>query len=337
LVVLAPVVLILAGLGTIWAMTRGEPVASPELTVSPGSATIARGEALQMSILDGTADPRTVSWSSSDLAVASVSSGGLVTGIAPGTASITASAEEGSAVAEVSVTSATVAVDSGSIAGGPPARLALGSTELSFASTDAESSPAPRSVAIEGTGVSRLVTGVRYAPGQRTGWLDARLSGREPPTTLRLSVEPGGLPVGTHRATVAVTSPEGAESTLSVTYVKRAAAEAAPDRDEGSETGPEAPPWTDSYTFEVLDRINDRVSGGAGSAALTAARDTATMIWEVEGSRPRVAAAAAFALAQVELAAGNTGAALEWAERAVDRAPDNDGYRRLRDALRGWR
>jgi serine/threonine-protein kinase len=334
--VLAPVVLIIASIGVIWAMTQGGPVVSMELALTPANATITRGEAVQMVIADGPADSGPVSWRSSDLAVASVSSTGLVTGIAPGTASITATALDRSAVAQISVTSGTPVVDSDPSEPGPPARLALDATALSLESTEAGASPSARSVSIEGANVTALQSRVRYGAGQRTGWLDARLSGTGLPATLTIGVDPGGLPVGEHRATVTVSSAEGPESTLSVTYVKRAAA-VERDPEEGSETQPGVPPWTVSYTFDVLYRINDRVSDGAEGVALTAARDTAMMVWEVEGGRPQVAAAAAFALAQVELAYGNSGAALEWAERAVDRAPDNDGYRRLRDALRGAR
>lgn len=82
------------------------PVAS--VTVSPSSATVARNQAQQLTATvrdsSGNALPgRTVVWTSSASAVAIVSATGLVSGVSPGTATITASSGGVSATAAITV------------------------------------------------------------------------------------------------------------------------------------------------------------------------------------------------------------------------------------------
>ena len=70
------------------------PGAVAAVTVSPSSASIQVGLTVQMAatVVDGQGNEVSgdVSWTSSDPAVASVDSGGLVTGLVAGTATITA-------------------------------------------------------------------------------------------------------------------------------------------------------------------------------------------------------------------------------------------------------
>ncbi|HJR16399.1 MAG TPA: Ig-like domain-containing protein [Gemmatimonadales bacterium] len=89
----------------------GTGLAAPAVatvTVTPPSSTIAPGGTLQLQAViqdaDGTtlAD-REITWSSSDNAVATVSSAGLVTGVAGGSATITGASEGKSGTAEVVV------------------------------------------------------------------------------------------------------------------------------------------------------------------------------------------------------------------------------------------
>src|SRR5437773_2118919 len=107
-----------AGSATITATSEGQsgtsaitvvhvPVAS--VTVSPGSASVPAGSAFQL-----TATPkevngiplsgRTIAWSSSNTAVATVSSSGLVSGVVAGSATITALSEGQSGTAAITVT-----------------------------------------------------------------------------------------------------------------------------------------------------------------------------------------------------------------------------------------
>lgn len=80
--------------------------------VSPASATIEVGETIQLTatVTDSRGDTltnRSVTWSSSDVAVATVNSTGLVEGVAQGTATITAFSEGKNGTATITVTAPT--------------------------------------------------------------------------------------------------------------------------------------------------------------------------------------------------------------------------------------
>ena len=78
-----------------------------DVTVDPATATIAIGEETQLTatVAPEYASIQTVTWSSSDTAIATVDSTGKVTGVAEGTATITATTDDGgfTAVCEVTV------------------------------------------------------------------------------------------------------------------------------------------------------------------------------------------------------------------------------------------
>src|SRR5205823_6466016 len=88
------------------------PVAS--LAISPATATIRVGQTLQLTATPkdsagGALTGRTVTWASSNTAVATVSRSGLVAGVAAGSATITATSERKSSTAAITVTSVSVA------------------------------------------------------------------------------------------------------------------------------------------------------------------------------------------------------------------------------------
>lgn len=90
------------------------PVPANAVVVSPGEATRFVGETVQLSatVTDANGDPlsgRPISWSSSASGVATVSSSGLVTAVAPGTATITASSEGKSGTSTITVKQVPVA------------------------------------------------------------------------------------------------------------------------------------------------------------------------------------------------------------------------------------
>ncbi|HTI64210.1 MAG TPA: Ig-like domain-containing protein, partial [Gemmatimonadaceae bacterium] len=109
------------------------PVAS--VTVAPSSKTLAIGQTVTLvattkdasgNVLTG----RTISWTSSDPSVATVSSSGIVTGASGGTATITATSEGKSGTSTITVTPAPV----GSVTVTPsPASVVLGKTVQLFA------------------------------------------------------------------------------------------------------------------------------------------------------------------------------------------------------------
>ena len=93
--------------GTAAITVTNVPVAS--VTVSPASASVAQGQTTQLSattkdVNGNTLSGRVVTWTSSSTSVATVNGSGLVTGVAAGSATITATSEGQSGTATVTVT-----------------------------------------------------------------------------------------------------------------------------------------------------------------------------------------------------------------------------------------
>ncbi len=89
------------------------PVAT--VTVSPASASVTAGQTVQLTATPkdangNTLTGRTISWTSSNTSVATVSSSGLVSGVVAGSATITATAEGKSGTSAITVTAVTVPV-----------------------------------------------------------------------------------------------------------------------------------------------------------------------------------------------------------------------------------
>jgi glucosylceramidase len=80
------------------------------VSMSPTSASVAAGGTIQLTatVAPGTATNKSVSWSSSNNAIATVNSTGLVTGVASGTATITVTTQDGAKTATVAITVTTV-------------------------------------------------------------------------------------------------------------------------------------------------------------------------------------------------------------------------------------
>src|SRR5204863_2224 len=98
--------------GTSSVTVTNVPVATVDVT--PRSASVQAGQTVQLTATpkDANGAPlsgRTVTWSSSNTAVATVSSSGLVSGVTPGSATITATSEGKSGTSSISVTNVPVA------------------------------------------------------------------------------------------------------------------------------------------------------------------------------------------------------------------------------------
>ena len=151
---LAALVLAIAGCGDggMLVPTRGEVVsiaaAAPNAnkgpggggsvaTVTPEVASLAVGEALQLTALDANNNPVTANWSSSNSAVASVSSSGLLSALAAGEATIQAKTKNRSATMSL-VVSATGAPVASVVVSPSSATVQVGSTtQLSATLRDA--------------------------------------------------------------------------------------------------------------------------------------------------------------------------------------------------------
>ena len=121
------------------AVTVTAPVTAPvaTVTVTPTTAGVVAGQTVQLTATprDAGGTPlggRTVTWASSNTAVATVSATGLVTGVAPGSTVITATSESASGVAAVSVTTAGTSTNPGVVSDLAVAGVTDHSVTLSF-------------------------------------------------------------------------------------------------------------------------------------------------------------------------------------------------------------
>ena len=190
------------------AITVSVPVAS--VVLSPASATVAAGSTEQLTAtpLDANGNPltgRTITWTSGAPGVASVSASGLVTGVAAGSATITATSEgkSGTSAITVPVPVASVTVSPAS------ATLAVGATQqLTATPLDANGTPltgravtwvssTPSVATVDGTG---LVTAL--AGGATT--ITATSEGKSGTAAITVPVSVASVTVTPGSATVAV-------------------------------------------------------------------------------------------------------------------------------------
>jgi hypothetical protein len=129
------------------------------VAVTPGTQTLLAGQTLQLSaaVTGGYGTP-TVTWKSSNLAVASVSAAGLVTANIPGTATITASSGgiDGTAVVIVGAASVAVSPGTSALVAGQTVQLAAAVTGVLGTPSVSWQSSNPLVASVSATG---LVTG----------------------------------------------------------------------------------------------------------------------------------------------------------------------------------
>ena len=144
-----------------------DPSAVTGVAVSPTTATVGIGSTQQLTatITPSSAINQNVSWSSSNTAVATVSSTGLVTGIALGTATITVTTTDGGKTATSAITVSTIPVTGVSVSP-TTATIATGATQqltATIAPTNASNKNltwTSSNTAVATVSTSGLVTGV---------------------------------------------------------------------------------------------------------------------------------------------------------------------------------
>jgi hypothetical protein len=208
--------------GPIGATATATPVAS--VTVSPATATLTVGATQQLAATTrdsagATLMGRVVTWASSASGVAMVSSGGLVTAVAAGSATITATSEGVIGTATVTVTSgavstaqSTVSVSAGTVAAGGTVTLTLqakdaGGTNLTSGGLTVVFS------ASGGTSTGTIGATTDSANGRYTATFTAVTAGTA--TTVQATI--GGVAVTSTLPTVTVTSAVPTTGTLQVT------------------------------------------------------------------------------------------------------------------------
>ena len=239
------------------------PVAS--VSVSPASASVSVGQTVQLAATpkDANGNPltgRTVTWSSGNSGVATVSASGIVTGVSPGAATITAASEGKSGTAAVTVSSVPVA----SVAVSPTsASVSVGQTvQLAATPKDANGNPltgrtvtwSSGNTAVATVSASGLVTGV--SAGAAT--ITAASEGQSGSAAITVT----SVPV----ASVAV-SPASA----SVQTGQAVQLTATPKDANGNPLSGRTIVWMSSNTAAATVNTSGRVTGvAAGSATITA-------------------------------------------------------------------
>ena len=173
------------------ASTTNPPAA---LEITPTTASLSVGGAQQFSALRAQGS---VTWSSSNNAVATVVSTGFATANSPGAVTITATDSRGSNA------TATLQVRS-------PAALVLSTGALAFSQEIGSSDPVARTIQVTDGGDDKVgavsVAGIVVPMGQPTGWVSATLSGASAPAQLTVRVAAGALVAGVYSATISLTA-----------------------------------------------------------------------------------------------------------------------------------
>src|SRR5438093_458731 len=239
------------------------PVAS--VSVSPASASVSVGQTVQLAATpkDANGNPltgRTVTWSSGNSGVATVAAGGIVAGVSPGAATMTAASEGRGGTAAVTVASVPVA----SVAVSPTsASVSVGQTvQLAATPKDANGNPltgrtvtwSSGNTAVATVSASGLVTGVSAGAATITATSEGQSS------TAAITVT--SIPV----AAVTV-SPASASVSVSQTVQLTAT----PKDANGNPLSGRTIAWGSSNTAAATVNTSGRVTGvAAGSATITA-------------------------------------------------------------------
>ncbi|PYP44711.1 MAG: hypothetical protein DMD50_13465, partial [Gemmatimonadetes bacterium] len=239
------------------------PVAS--VTVSPATASIRVGQTTQVTATPkdsagGTLAGRTVTWKSSDTTVATVSPSGQVTGVAPGSATITATSEGKTSTAAITVTTVPVA----SVTVSPAtASVAVGQT-LQLTATPKDST---------GTALTgRSVTWVSSNPGVATVSSNGLVtSGAVGTATITATSEGKAGSAAVTVTPVPVASVAVAPATASLTVGQTAQLTATPKDSAGTALTGRTVTWASSNTSMATVSSSGLVKGvAAGPATITA-------------------------------------------------------------------
>ncbi len=166
------------------------------LALTPASSTIAKGTMVQLTATETFSDNTTqdvtnnASWTSSDTSIATVSSSGLVTGVSPGTVTVTATSAGFSGTATVTVTAASLT----SIAVTPPNPSIAAGTTKQFTATGTFSDQTTQNITAQvtwssATAAAATISSAGLATGVAVGTstISASLSGKTGSTVLTVT------------------------------------------------------------------------------------------------------------------------------------------------------
>jgi len=209
--------------GTATIVVRPVPIVS--VTVSPAADTVQQGSTVQLSttIVDslGRTVTRTVTWSTGNSSIASVSGSGLVTGVGPGSTQITATVGTTQGVNTTLVTQTPVTSVKVYLV---PDTLVVGSTEVAIDTTTplgrpvtwSSSNPSIATITATGTitAVAPGVDTITATAGGVTGF-EALTVTNVPVTNVTVTLTPDTLAIGAAETAAATTTPSGQSVTWS--------------------------------------------------------------------------------------------------------------------------
>ena len=252
------------------------PAVLSSVAVSAPSQSMVAGQTLQLAAApkdqNGSAFSATVAWSSSSLSIATVGASGLVTGVAPGLVTITATATAGTAsvtgntqilvVAAPALTSVTISAPATSIVAGTTSQLTAAPKDqngTAIAATVTWSSSAPAVASVNVT--SGLVTGV--AAGTSTITATAVAGGVTVTSTVQMTVTAAPPAAVLTSVTIAGGTSVAAGSTLALS---------ASPRDQNGNLIAATVTWTSSAPgFATVNSTTGVVTGvAAGSTNISA-------------------------------------------------------------------
>ena len=203
-------------------------VTKVELSTSTLALTEGGSETLTATITPDNASNKSLTWSSDNQSVATVSDG-VVTAVSPGSAKITATADGKSDTCTVTVTAKTysLSVD--------PATLDFGSI------TEGDAQPAAQTVTITNTGNQAVTLNLPTAENFEIGALSK--TELAPNATATFTIQPKDkLPRGSYSEQITITGDNNVSATLTATFTVK------------------EPPYTGKYSYELTTSVGDHGS-----------------------------------------------------------------------------
>src|SRR6266571_4834515 len=243
------------------------PVPVAAVSVSPASVSLSVGGTTQLIATprDSAGNPltgRTVSWSSSNGAVASVNASGVVSGVAAGSATITATSEGQSGTSAITVTVATVPVASVTVTPSSATILVGATVQLTATPKDSAGNP------LSGTTVTWASSGTAVATVSASGLVTGKTAG-----SATMTATAGGKS-GTAAVTVApvpVASVMVTPSSATILVGATVQVTATPKDSAGNPLSGATVTWASSGTAVATVSASGLVTGKtAGSATITA-------------------------------------------------------------------
>ena len=205
-------------------------VTKVELSTSTLALTEGGSETLTATITPDNASNKSLTWSSDNQNVATVSDG-VVTAVSPGTAKITATTADGNktATCAVTVTAKTYS-------------LSVDPSTLNFGSiTEGDTLPAAQTVTVKNTGNQTVTLNLPTAENFEIGALSEKELA--PNATVTFTIQPKDkLPRGSYSEQITISGNDGASATLTASFTVK------------------EPPYTGKYSYEVSTSVGDHGS-----------------------------------------------------------------------------